>query len=106
MKNIKKAKELGYEIELHYVGVNSVDIAKERIAYRVAHNGHGIPDEDVERRYIESFKRLKEVMPLCDTVVLYDNTHAFNRFAIYKNEKLHSISDTVPDWFKEYIELD
>ena len=28
----------------------SVEIAKDRIAYRVAHGGHGIPDADVERK--------------------------------------------------------
>jgi predicted ABC-type ATPase len=33
IKNIDRAKSLGYEIELHYVGVESVDIAKKRIAY-------------------------------------------------------------------------
>ena len=37
----------------HYVGIESVEIAKQRIAYRVAHGGHGIPDADVERRYIK-----------------------------------------------------
>lgn len=29
-KNIQKAKKLGYIVELHYVGVDSVDIAKSR----------------------------------------------------------------------------
>ena len=36
IQNIKLAKSLGYKIELHYVGVASVDIAKECIAYRVS----------------------------------------------------------------------
>ena len=40
---------------------------------------------DVERRYIESFEHLNLVKEMCDLVVLYDNTEAFNRFAIYKN---------------------
>ena len=68
--NIKLAKSLGYKIELHYVGVASADIAKERIAYRVSQGGHGIPDADVERRYTESFTRLKELVNICDLVVL------------------------------------
>lgn len=33
IRNIEKAKKLGYQIELHYVGVESVQIAKERIAF-------------------------------------------------------------------------
>lgn len=32
LKNIKLAKEKGYVIEMHYEGVNNVDIAKQRVA--------------------------------------------------------------------------
>lgn len=103
IKNIEKAKLLGYEVELHYVGVESVEIAKRRIAYRVAHGGHGIPDADVERRYIESFEHLNLVKDKCDLIVLYDNTEVFNRFAIYKNGDLCIISDQVPMWFEKYV---
>lgn len=103
LKNIKKAKDLGYVVELHYVGVESVDIAKRRIAYRVAHGGHGIPDADVERRYTESFDRLNMIKNECDLVVLYDNTEAFNRFAIYKKGELYTITNEVPLWYKKYV---
>lgn len=34
IKNILKAKELGYFIELHYVGVESAQIAKDRVKHR------------------------------------------------------------------------
>lgn len=101
IKNIKHAKELGYYIELHYVGVNSVEIALNRIAYRVAHGGHGIPKKDVERRFIESQKQLKTILPLCDLAILYDNTYAFQRFAIYKNGNVHNISTQQPEWYQK-----
>ena len=99
--NIKLAKSLNYKIELHYVGVASVDIAKERIAYRVSKGGHGIPDADVERRYTESFNRLKELVGVCDLVVLYDNTESFNRFAIYQEGELCNLADSRPEWYNE-----
>ena len=76
------------------------EIAKERISYRVEHGGHGVPDADVERRYIESFEHLKMMIPECNLVVLYDNTNAFNRFAIYQNGKLITISEEIPEWYK------
>lgn len=101
IQNIKLAKSLGYKIELHYVGVASVDIAKERIAHRVSQGGHGIPDVDVERRYAESFKRLKELVSVCNLVVLYDNTESFNRFAIYQEGKLCNLADSRPEWYNE-----
>lgn len=104
ISNIIKAKELGYRIEVHYVGVDSVEIAKQRIAYRVLHGGHGIPDEDVERRYIESFKRLKDIINICDSLIMYDNTSEFKRFAVYKEGKLIRLSDNEPMWYNEYVQ--
>lgn len=99
IKNIHRAKKMGYAIELHYVGVESVEIAKERIAYRVQKGGHGIPDKDVERRYVESMKSLKEVIAYCDLVIMYDNTDKFKRFAIYKNGEIQKIASDTPEWY-------
>ena len=83
-----------------------VEIAKARIAHRVEHGGHGIPDADVERRYFESFEHLNKVLCECNIAVLYDNTDAFKRFAIYKNGVLLSRTDEVPEWYKKYIRQD
>ena len=49
-RTIHRAKQSGYGIELHYVGVDSPEIAKQRIAERVKMGGHGIPDKDVEKK--------------------------------------------------------
>ena len=103
LKNIDRAKSLGYVTEIHYVGVESVEIAKQRIAYRVEHGGHGIPEADVERRYVESFARLKMLKDKCDLVVLYDNTESFIRFAIYKNGNICTTEDKMPMWFEKYV---
>ena len=48
---IRKAKEKGYGITLFFVFLNSVKLAKERVAIRVSKGGHSIPDEVIERRY-------------------------------------------------------
>lgn len=99
IKNISKAKELGYFIELHYVGVDSVEIAKERVKHRVSQGGHGIPEKDIEKRYVETFKQLNEVLKECDLVAFYDNTENFRRFALCKKGKLVRKSARVPKWF-------
>ena len=103
INNIIKAKNLGYKIEVHYIGVESIEIAKERIAYRVEHGGHGIPNADVERRYYESFEHLRKIMNICDDVILYDNTEAFNRFAIFHNGEAVMLSKELPDWYDKYL---
>ncbi len=97
--NIRKCKESGYVIELHYVGVESVDIAKKRIRNRVNNGGHGIPDSDVERRFIQSMQNLIKVIPYTDITILYDNTESFRRFAIYRNGKKYLVSSRTPEWY-------
>ncbi len=95
---INRAKKLGYQIELYYVGVNSVEIAKERVKQRVKAGGHGIPEKDIERRYIESFEQLKKVLPLCDKVELFDNTNSFLKLATFINGNCVMKKDSVPQW--------
>lgn len=99
IRNIMKAKENGYFIELHYVGLESAEIAKERVNYRVERGGHGIPEADIERRYVETFIQLNRILKKCDLVALYDNSVKFRRFAIYKSGMLVSLSQNVPKWF-------
>ena len=101
IRNIMKAKEKGYFIELHYVGVESAEIAKERVRYRVEQGGHGIPEEDIERRYVETFIQLNRIIKECDLVVLYDNSEKFRRFAIYKSGNLVRLSHSEPKWFSK-----
>ena len=103
IRNILKAKELGYFIELHYVGVDSVEVAKDRVKYRVQQGGHGIPESDIEKRYEETFERLNCILKECNLIAFYDNTESFRRFAICKNGELVRISHNVPKWFSKVL---
>lgn len=103
LNNIEKAKERGYFIELHYIGVESVDIAKERVLERVKQGGHGIEEKEIEKRYVDTFDNLRLVLSKCDLIAFYDNTSAFRRFAIYKNGILVRISHNVPSWYKTFV---
>ena len=49
---INKAKAVGFKVHLYYVGLESVELSMERVATRVAASGHGVPEEDLRRRYV------------------------------------------------------
>lgn len=100
LKNIRTAKEKGYFVEMHYVGVDSAETAKKRVRMRVARGGHGIAESDIERRYIESFKNLKLILGECDMTAFYENTDKFRRFAIFKGGEPVVLSKTLPEWFQ------
>lgn len=85
INNIRKAKEQGYAVKVYYVGLESADLAVQRVGKRVSQGGHGIEEEDIRRRYKQSLENLKKIIPVCDIVEIYDNTKNFTSVATYKN---------------------
>ena len=104
LKTIDKAKELGYELQLFYIGVNNPEIAKERIRNRVEKGGHNIADEIVEKRYYESLKNLKQVIKKFDEVYLYDNSIKYKHIFSFINNKI-LYKDKNVNWSKDAIEI-
>lgn len=74
VNSVIKAKELGYEIHLRYVGVESPEIAKERVKKRIAMGGHGVSDDTIDRRFSGAIENFKKIFPYCDTINIYDNS--------------------------------
>ena len=104
LKTIDKAKELGYELQLFYIGVNNPEIAKERIRNRVEKGGHNTADEIVEKRYYESLKNLKQVITKFDEVYLYDNSIRYKHIFSFTNNKI-LYKDKNVNWSKDAIEI-
>jgi predicted ABC-type ATPase len=48
---LQDMKRKGWRIELIYLALPSVPFAQDRVRERVAHGGHDIADDDIERRY-------------------------------------------------------
>lgn len=58
LRLIKKLRNEGWDVELIYLALPSVDMCKRRVVERVAHGGHDIPKQDIERRYRRSLSNL------------------------------------------------
>lgn len=74
LRLMKRAGGRGYDIRLLYVGTGDVAINLRRISARVALGGHGVPDEDVVRRYARSLANLAEGLRLSDEAAIFDNS--------------------------------
>ena len=104
VRNIKKAKEYGFFIEMNFICTESPEISKERIRERVSKGGHGIPDKAVERRYVESLENLKLVKDICDVINIYDNTKKLRLIATIESGSLTWSGEELPNWCKSYLE--
>jgi predicted ABC-type ATPase len=58
LRLIQRLQKQGWQVELIYLALSSVEMSKLRVAERVAHGGHNIPPKDIERRFARSLQNL------------------------------------------------
>ncbi|MDP4177539.1 MAG: zeta toxin family protein [Bacillota bacterium] len=98
IRNIKKAKQKGFYVVMNFIGVDSPEIAKERVRIRVLKGGHGIENDAIERRYYESLNNLRALIPICDEINIYDNTKQIEEIAYIVNGNLIWASENMSAW--------
>lgn len=82
---IDEVHQNNFEVTLLYVTLDSSSKAIERVAKRVALGGHGIPDDIVRKRYIQSHNNLPKIASKSDNVFIYDNSDKFKMIYTRKN---------------------
>ncbi|GAA0070942.1 zeta toxin family protein [Clostridium sardiniense] len=103
IRNIKLAKENGFYVAMNYISVDNPEIAKERVRIRVSNGGHGIPDNDIERRYYDSLNNLKQVIEICDEINIYDNTKMFREVMYFQNGDIVWTDINIPDCINKIL---
>ena len=69
-----RARELGYQIELHYLWLSSPVQAIARVRQRVQQGGHHVPVADIRRRFKRSLVHLlDDYLPLANRWVIWDS---------------------------------
>ncbi|NES86982.1 MAG: Zeta toxin family protein, partial [Moorea sp. SIO2B7] len=58
---LRECQTQGYQINLIYVWLNTVELAITRVALRVASGGHNIPEDVIRRRYDRGIKNFLEI---------------------------------------------
>ena len=66
--SIERLQESGYFVRLAFLWVPSAELNVQRVAIRVRHGGHFVPDEDVRRRFgraMHNFERVyRRIVPM------------------------------------------
>jgi len=70
----RRARQLGFEIELHYLWLSSPAQAIARVRQRVQLGGHHVPAADIRRRFKRSLVHLLDYyLPLASTWAIWDS---------------------------------
>lgn len=96
---VARAQKAGYRVTLLFFWLPSVQMAKDRVAFRVASGGHNIPEDVIERRYWAGIENLFNIYaPIVDVWSLYDNnksaTPIVERNIVVDNVKLSKIKES------------
>lgn len=70
----EQAKKLGYQLELHFYCLDSLELAQRRVFYRTYNKGHFVPNKTVEFKWKEGYKNLNLHFRLFDHIFLVDNS--------------------------------
>ncbi len=54
---IRDLRSTGWRVEMLYLALPSIEMAKFRVAERVRHGGHDIPEDVLERRFCSQFSQ-------------------------------------------------
>lgn len=101
---MQMAKRNGYQVELIYTGVTSATDALERVRQREACGGHGVPEEDVVRRYGRSLKNLGEALSIVDRAIIVDNSSAVDRtIAVIEKGRVSDLTNHLPQWLAKAV---
>ena len=74
-QKIEWAQANGYEVTLLFFWLDSPNMAKKRVAQRVAEGGHSIPSETIERRYHNGITNLFAIyINMVDICYIFDNS--------------------------------
>ncbi|RYF36122.1 MAG: hypothetical protein EOO21_02690 [Comamonadaceae bacterium] len=65
-----------HDVLMLYCGLASPEQHIARVAQRVAHNGHPIPDEKIHQRWISSRSNLVQLLPVLASLQVFDNSRS------------------------------
>ena len=105
---LAQAKALGYRIILVLIHLSSADLNKARVSQRVAAGGHQVPSDKVESRIPRTLAHVKQALPLCDHVLVLDNSDPddpFRHVLSIANGQVHKDVHPLPDWASKLLEL-
>jgi predicted ABC-type ATPase len=107
MKTAREFKNVGYDIHLIFMGLNSVNESIYRVAHRVQRGGHKVSEESIRYNYEFGYKNLYKYFTEFDFVTLFDNGFSSIEGPAMPQEMLHIEKDKVhlrvndfPIWVK------
>ena len=102
---VRRAQTLGYKVHLIFFFLENEEQAIARVAQRVMNGGHGIPEEDIRRRFTRGIYNLINLyMPICDSVLVYNNMRTPAQIVARKKTQTDAIDVIESEMWNQLIQ--
>lgn len=71
---MQEARTKGFEVRLYFVATDMPVVNLLRVANRVAHGGHDVPEDRIFSRYYRSLENLPDAIFASDAALIFDNS--------------------------------
>lgn len=100
------AKDRGYRVHLHVVLIPE-ELSVARVANRVEHGGHDVPEDKIRGRYTRLWGHLRAAVAVADDAWVYDNSRAASPLRVVAQFVSGQLvtAPTWPAWMSSRLDL-
>ncbi|MBR4263039.1 MAG: zeta toxin family protein [Paludibacteraceae bacterium] len=99
---VHRAQQLGYKVHLIFFALENEEQAIQRVAQRVSNGGHNISETDIRRRFKRGIANLLHLyMPICDSVLVYNNEMTPAKLVARKRTKQDDVKEVEPNMWNQ-----
>jgi predicted ABC-type ATPase len=106
---VRRARDLGYEIAVYHLNLQSADQAVARVAFRETQGGHPVPEANIRGRYERNPALIREAVLIADHGAVFDNSvigRPPRRVMLFQAGLPVLVAPDLPGWARELYGAD
>ena len=110
LAELQRGRDAGYRVVMVFVGLDSVELAQDRVRNRVRNNGHDVPVATQIDRFPRVFENARKALAIVSLALFLDNSRDDNEgrgshrpVAVYCEGTWIGVHDVLPSWWSRIV---
>ena len=100
---VRRARELGYDLQAVFIGTREHEINIERVRRRVSEGGHHIPEQEIVRRWTDAQTNLLQTWACFNSIRILDNSEDAPVTVLQEDRGTRKVTTAPPVWVQDLI---
>lgn len=110
LAELERGRDAGYRVVMVFVGLDSVDLAQDRVRNRVRNGGHDVPAATQIDRFPRVFENARKALSIVSLALFLDNTRddhegrgSHRPIAVYCDGAWIGLHQALPSWWGRIV---